>query len=448
MVKPVQLTNVRTFGNRVGSAQIGGRRRGGFTLIELLIVISIIALLVALLLPKLSQMRETARKFECSQHLVQIGKAMTQFLTASNKLPPGIEVSDACKYTAADKAGQGNSPATSGLYYLLPYLEENEAFKAYDPKQGCASKRNGPAVAIIVKSFLCPSATRNDKEIRIPTGEDQYYKGSDGAAPTDYLFSVGATAYLTCVSTDSRSTSALARKKAGGWGNHVGGIGPFNINSATSQTTLDQAGMSRTILMGESVGGTNILAGGSGAVNSGNMIPTEPVGVGAVIDQPWSQGYLPTDGEGGYGSIFGTVAYDATYDKFGKLCSPDGTSNKDCKPWLPVPLNMGIGEGKVARSTYYPESYPKVVPADKPISVQGFRSPHRSNVGIVHFLYADGRVVETEENIDPRVLAAAASIFPPGKMTIDPLKDVKGDESATEEEKPKDDEKKDAAKKE
>jgi prepilin-type N-terminal cleavage/methylation domain-containing protein/prepilin-type processing-associated H-X9-DG protein len=52
------------------------RRRYGFTLVELLVVISIIALLLAILMPSLSRARESAKKIRCLNNLKQIGLAV------------------------------------------------------------------------------------------------------------------------------------------------------------------------------------------------------------------------------------------------------------------------------------------------------------------------------------------------------------------------------------
>lgn len=66
------------------SGPVSARRSGSFTLVELLVVISIIAIIAAMLMPALNQAREAARKAFCLSHLKDMATSSLLY-TDSNK---------------------------------------------------------------------------------------------------------------------------------------------------------------------------------------------------------------------------------------------------------------------------------------------------------------------------------------------------------------------------
>jgi prepilin-type N-terminal cleavage/methylation domain-containing protein/prepilin-type processing-associated H-X9-DG protein len=123
-------------------------RNRGFTLIELLVVIAIIGVLVALLLPAVQGAREASRRAQCANNLKQIGIGLHNYLSATNRFPPGR--------INGHLAGQGNC---WGAYaQLLPHLEQRPIFEAFNfnlsPDIDAA---NLTGAGMFVSSFLCPS---------------------------------------------------------------------------------------------------------------------------------------------------------------------------------------------------------------------------------------------------------------------------------------------------
>ncbi len=113
-------------------------RRKGFTLVELLVVIAIIALLMGILMPALSKVRQIAFRLVCGTNLSGIGKAMLIYANDySDELPraggpssewssTGVVWNAANRQAAyglnADGSG-GQATLTSSLYLLVKYSE-------------------------------------------------------------------------------------------------------------------------------------------------------------------------------------------------------------------------------------------------------------------------------------------------------------------------------------
>src|SRR5438093_4348285 len=106
------------------SLHSGARR--GFTLIELLVVIAIIAVLIGLLLPAVQKVREAAARIQCTNNLKQLGLANHNYHDVNGWFPPGGKVpklpGDEWNFAWDDQKG-------SLHVYLLPYMEQDNAFK-------------------------------------------------------------------------------------------------------------------------------------------------------------------------------------------------------------------------------------------------------------------------------------------------------------------------------
>jgi prepilin-type N-terminal cleavage/methylation domain-containing protein len=125
-------------------------RQRGFTLIELLVVIAIIAILVALLLPAVQQVREAARKAQCQDHLHNLVIAAHNYEGALRTLPPGTL---GFPYVFSAHAQLLPFVEQAGLKNLLNYNVPPLTFGGTYPQ----AAPNEAAAANAIDLFLCPS---------------------------------------------------------------------------------------------------------------------------------------------------------------------------------------------------------------------------------------------------------------------------------------------------
>lgn len=254
-------------------------RRKGFTLVELLVVIAIIGILMAMLLPAVQQVREAARRTDCANRLRQCTLAQHNYHDSNKRLAPAAIVGQQVMPSVAPLLG--DYQWSSALLLGAPFMELNQltdlfppiAYDVYtllsdfpgapDPPEYTwpgQFPNSGEIISTRVPDFECPSDNINDTDYIHPIGFDMslccYVPRLNGGSNDDkdwagYLvyfsnpaFRVMRTNYMSCVGAHAHTVGPEREK----W---RGAMAP------KSRITLEtiQDGTSRTIMMGENIGG-------------------------------------------------------------------------------------------------------------------------------------------------------------------------------------------------
>jgi prepilin-type N-terminal cleavage/methylation domain-containing protein len=138
--------------------------RAAFTLVELLVVIAIIGVLVGLLLPAVQAAREAGRRMQCANSLKQIGLAIVTSHDVRNAYPCGRKTRDNTDHSWA--------------FRLLPYMEEQNTYNAWNPALPASDVGNARAMRTPVSTYFCPS--------RRTAAADRNFDNNNVVPPADY----------------------------------------------------------------------------------------------------------------------------------------------------------------------------------------------------------------------------------------------------------------------
>jgi prepilin-type N-terminal cleavage/methylation domain-containing protein/prepilin-type processing-associated H-X9-DG protein len=319
-------------------------KRTAFTLVELLVVIAIIAILIGLLLPAVQKVREAAARSKCANNLKQIGLALHHHHDAVGWFPPGFTVK------GTDNLEMGGF---GGFIPLLPYLEQENWFRRWDPDRLWYESPNFDIVSVEVKVFYCPSNRSGgviDMSYLIPIAG----RPLPNLAASDYLLCKGANAALC----EFSPLPSAAR-------------GAFDVNTRTRLTDITD-GTSSTFAVGEGAGNNprfGIRRYYQDTAPATGFFP----GQSHSIDQSWSSGPTATTALHSTGMLGGSCL-GITAIRGGQADPFDEPMNRTLA--LPAfDYNNGCLNAGTAPGTYD--------------TTGGFRSVHP---GGCQFLFCDGSV--------------------------------------------------------
>ena len=337
-------------------------KRTAMTLLELLVVIALIAVLIALLLPAVQGAREAASRAACVNNLKQLGIALHNYHDSEGSFPPGFTVH------GTDNLEMGGF---GGFIPLLPFLEQDNWFRRWDPSRNWYDPPNDAIMPIQVRIFYCPS-NRTGGVI------DTSFMAAAAGRP---LPNVAACDYLLCKGANAAQCEVTQLPPSA--------RGVFDINTRTRLTDITD-GTSTTFAIGEGAGNNprfGLRRFYQDTTPAQDLFPGQP----KLIDQSWSAGPMATHALHTIG-LLGGACLGVTAERGGQADPFDERMNNPLG--LPaLDFNHGCVNSGTAPGTYD--------------MISGFRSAHP---GGCNFLFCDGSVRFVRATVSPDTYRALSTM--------------------------------------
>jgi prepilin-type N-terminal cleavage/methylation domain-containing protein/prepilin-type processing-associated H-X9-DG protein len=212
--------------------------RRAFTLIELLVVIAIIAILIALLVPAVQKVRESANMVQCKNNLKQLGLACHSYHDVKKGFP--------LLYSSSSQLGW--------MTQILPYIEQTPLYNQYNFNVTWYDARNLNVISVIIPTMVCPTSPVPHLFTATDTA---FTAASDPGGTPDTTFTAASTDYFAFSSASSSKTAGYYAPNAYPAASGLDLSGAFGAQSSTPASfpiTSIIDGTSNTMMIGEMSG--------------------------------------------------------------------------------------------------------------------------------------------------------------------------------------------------